>query len=81
MEYHVGRNSMSEVVEHFDEVGKLGQGFSIVDELEEGDLGEEGITRPTYVNVKLPSDKKAKVCSLLKEFVDCFTWDNTEMPD
>jgi hypothetical protein len=38
--YRLGKNDKSEVVEDFDEIGKLGQGFASIDELEEVDLGE-----------------------------------------
>jgi hypothetical protein len=60
---------------------KLGQGFSLVDELKEVNLGEECATRPTYVNASLPSHQKARMCTLLNEFLDCFAWDCTAMPE
>jgi hypothetical protein len=47
---------MSEVVEDLDEVGKLGQGFASVDELEEIDLSTEGASRPTYMNKNLSGE-------------------------
>jgi hypothetical protein len=28
----------------------------------------------------MEADQKSKVCALLKEFVDCFAWNYTEMP-
>jgi hypothetical protein len=41
---------MCEAIEDFDEVEKLGQGFSLVDTLEEIDIGD-GITPwPTFIN-------------------------------
>jgi hypothetical protein len=46
-EYHAGRLDTGEVVEDLDKVGKLGQGFTLVDELQEVDLAEGGVTRPT----------------------------------
>jgi hypothetical protein len=39
-EYRAGRTGMSKVVEDLDEVGKLGQRFTLVDELEEIDLSK-----------------------------------------
>jgi hypothetical protein len=38
------------VVDDFDDIGKLGQGFPSVNELEEINLGQEQPDRPTYVN-------------------------------
>jgi hypothetical protein len=55
-EYRAGRIGMSEVVEDLDEVGKLGQGFASVDELEEIDLSTEGASRPTYMNKNLSGE-------------------------
>jgi hypothetical protein len=39
-------------VEGFDEVGKLGHGFSTVDELEEINSGKGGTSRPTYMSAR-----------------------------
>jgi hypothetical protein len=41
---------MCEVIEDFDEVEKLGQGFSSVDPLEEIDIGDRMTSRSTFVN-------------------------------
>src|ERR1044072_3436430 len=50
------------------------------DPLEEVDLGNGKIKRPTYISAKIdPSLKNEMVC-LLKEFKDCFAWDYNEMP-
>jgi hypothetical protein len=68
------------VVEDFDEVGKLGQGFSSIDRLEEVDLGEGDVAPPTYRNVGLASNNKADLCRLLKEFTSCLAWSYTEVP-
>jgi hypothetical protein len=38
-DHQAGRVGMHEVVEDFDDVGKLGQGFTTVDDLEEVDHG------------------------------------------
>src|ERR1044072_3193875 len=49
------------------------------DPLEEVDLGDGAIKRPTYISAKIdPSLKNEMVC-LLKEFKDCFSWDYNEM--
>src|ERR1044072_4766820 len=50
------------------------------DPLEEVDLGDGEVKRPTYNKAKIdPSLKNEMVC-LLKEFKDCFAWDYNEMP-
>jgi hypothetical protein len=43
-------NDMCEAIEDFDEVEKLGQGFSLADPLEEIDIGDEITPRPTFIN-------------------------------
>jgi hypothetical protein len=70
---------MSETVEDFDDVSKLGQGFSSVDKLEELDLGGGEVPRPTYVNARLTSEEKAKLHEVLREYVSCFAWSYIEM--
>jgi hypothetical protein len=70
---------MSEVVDDFNDLGKLGHGFSSVDELEEVDIRDESVPKPTFVGVKLTTDQRQKVCALLREFRDCFAWDYTKM--
>src|ERR1044072_3944607 len=50
------------------------------DPLEEVDLGDGEVKRPTYISAKIdPSLKNEMVC-LLKEFKDCFAWDYNEIP-
>src|ERR1044072_5745739 len=50
------------------------------DPLEEVDLGDGEIKRPTYISAKIdPSLKNEMVC-LLKEFKDFFAWDYNEIP-
>src|SRR3954471_5030533 len=50
------------------------------DPLEEVDLGDGIIKRPTYVSTKLTNDLKTKLIRFLKEYKDCFAWDYNEMP-
>ena len=71
---------MHETIKDFDNMEKLGQGFSSADPLEEIDIGDGSILRPTFIKASLKADQKSKVCLLLKEFVDCFAWNYTEMP-
>jgi hypothetical protein len=58
----------------------LGYGFTSVDELDEIDLGEGGVKRPTYISAGLQGSQRARVCELLREFSDCFAWSYDEMP-
>jgi hypothetical protein len=60
-EYWDQRGSAGKTMEDFDDFGKLGQGFASVDELEEIDLGEGSVPRPTYVSVNLPNDRKHRL--------------------
>src|SRR3954471_5976910 len=50
------------------------------DPLEEINLGDGIIKRPTYLSMKLASDLKTKLIRLLEEYKDCFAWDYHEMP-
>jgi hypothetical protein len=63
-------NDMCEAIEDFDEVEKLGQGFSSVDTLEEIDIGD-GITPwPTFINKNMSLEHKDVVIKLLRNYVD-----------
>ena len=59
--------------------GKLGYGFTSVDELEEIDIGPRDKPRPTYVGAKLGTKYKQELIDLLKEFKYCFAWKYYEM--
>ncbi|CAJ2663632.1 unnamed protein product [Trifolium pratense] len=50
------------------------------DPLEEIDIGDGSIKRPTYISANIPKDLRDKLVELLKEFKDCFAWDYNEMP-
>jgi hypothetical protein len=49
-QYRSTMNDMCEAIEDFDEVEKLGQGFSSADPLEEIDIGDGITPRMTFVN-------------------------------
>jgi hypothetical protein len=49
-QYRSTMNDMCEAIEDFDEVEKLGQGFSSADPLEEIDIGDGITPRTTFVN-------------------------------
>ena len=59
---------------------KLGRGFMSADPLEKVNLGDGTIPMPTFVNKNLSVEYKADLVKLLKEYIDCFSWDYSEMP-
>ena len=71
---------MCEAIEDFDDLDKLGQGFTSADPLEKLDICDGTIPRPTFVNKNLSVKYKADLINLLKEYVDCFTWEYHEIP-
>jgi hypothetical protein len=52
-EYHSSKNGTSDLVDELEQEGKLGQGFSSLDRLEEVDIGDGSTPRSTYVNANL----------------------------
>jgi len=63
-----------------DTEGKLGQGFTSTNQLEEVDIGLGDRPRPTYVSTKLDPEFKQELIKLLKKYRDCFAWEYYEMP-
>jgi hypothetical protein len=63
----------------FTDDGKLGQGFTSANDLVEVEIGSGDRPRPTFISAKLHSKCKQQLTDLLKEYKDCFAWDNTEM--
>jgi hypothetical protein len=51
-----------------------------MDDLQEVNLSEGNHMRPTYISMNLSQEQKQQLCGMLKEFMDCFTWDYTKMP-
>jgi hypothetical protein len=72
-------NYMCEAIEDFDEVEKLGQGFSSTDPLEEIDIGDGITPRPTFVNMNMSLEYTDAIIKLLRNYIDCFTWNYREM--
>jgi hypothetical protein len=72
---------MCEAIEDFDEVEKLGQCFSSADPLEETDIGDGITPRLAFVNKNMSLEYKDAIIKLLKNYIDCFTWNYCEMPD
>jgi hypothetical protein len=57
-EQHSKENGVSSLVEDLGEDSKLGQGFLLIDALEEIDIGDRTIPRLTYVNANLTHEQK-----------------------
>jgi hypothetical protein len=53
MEYRSYTDNAMGVVEDLDKLGKLGRGFSSMDDLEKVDIGDGVIPQPTYVSAHL----------------------------
>jgi len=49
------------------------------DPLEEVNLGDGPVKRPTYISAKITKEFKKRIVELLKEYKDCFAWDYNEM--
>jgi hypothetical protein len=71
-QYRSTTNDMCEVIEDFNEVEKLGQGFLSVDPLEEIDIGDGITPRPTFVNKNMSLEHKDAIIKFLRDYVDCF---------
>jgi hypothetical protein len=80
MEYCSSMDNAIGVVEDLDEIGKLGRGFSSMDDLEEIDIGDGVVPQPTYVSARLDVNQKQEIIELLKAYTCCFAWDYTEIP-
>ena len=48
--------------------------------MEQVDIWDGSVPCPTFINQNLEADYKVELIALLKEYVDCFAWDYTEMP-
>ena len=80
-QYRANKTDACEAIDDFDELDKLGQGFTSADPLEQVDIGDGSVPRPTFINQNLEADYKVELIAFLKEYVDCFAWDYTEMPE
>jgi hypothetical protein len=79
-QYWPTTNDMCEAIEDFDEVKKLGSDFSSADPLEEVDIGDGITPRPTFINKNMSLEHKDSIIKLLRDYIDCFTWNYREMP-
>jgi hypothetical protein len=73
-------SSVGDKIEEFRDLDKLGQGFISVEPLEEIDIRDGKTQRSTFVNKTLEIDPRDEMIGLLKEYLDCFAWNYTEMP-
>jgi hypothetical protein len=80
-QYRSTTNDMCEAIHDFDEVEKLGQGFSSADPLEEIDIGDGITPRLPFINKNIFLGYKDAIIKLLRDYVDYFTWNYCEMPD
>jgi hypothetical protein len=71
---------MCKAIDDFDEVEKIGQGFSSTDPLEEIDIGDGITPRLTFVNKNMSLEHKDATIKLLRDYIDCFTYNYRKMP-
>jgi hypothetical protein len=57
-EYHSYMDDAMGVVEDLDELGKLGRGFSSMNDIEKVDISDGVIPQPTYVSAHLNTSQK-----------------------
>jgi hypothetical protein len=79
-QYWTSKTDAYEAIDDFDELNKLGHGFTSADSLEKVDIGDGSVPRPTFINQNLKANYKAELITLLKEYADYFAWNYTEMP-
>jgi hypothetical protein len=68
--YWAHKTYTCEAIEDLNDLGKLGQGFTSADLLEEVDIGDGTVPRPTFVNRNLDPIFKLELIKILKEYVD-----------
>jgi hypothetical protein len=67
--YWANKTDACEAIDDFDELDKLGQGFTLADLLEQVDIGDGSVLWPTFINQNLEADYKFELIALLKEYV------------
>jgi hypothetical protein len=72
-QYRSTTNDTCEVIEDFEEVEKLGQGFLSADPLEEINIGDGITPRLTFINKNMSLGHNDAIIKLLKEYVDYFS--------
>ena len=71
---------MCEAIEDLEDIDKLGQGFTLADPFENVDIENGIVPMLTFINTNLSVEYKADLINLLKEYVDCFAWEYSEIP-
>jgi hypothetical protein len=66
-------NDMCEAIEDFNEVEKLGKGFSLANPLEEIDIGDRITPQPTFVNKNMSLEHNDAVTKMFRDYINCFT--------
>ena len=66
-QYRASKTNVCEAIDDFNELDKLGQGFTSVNPLEKVDIGDGSVPRPTFINQNLKVDYKVKLIELLKK--------------
>ena len=66
-QYPPSKTDTCGAIDDFDELDKLGQGFTSVDPLEKVDTGDGSMPRPTFINQNLEVDYKVKLIEILKK--------------
>jgi hypothetical protein len=79
-QYRANKTDVCETIDDFNELDKLGQGFTSADPLEQVDIGDGFVPCPMFIHQNLEANYKFELIALLKEYVDCFAWNYTEMP-
>jgi hypothetical protein len=71
-QYRANKTYAYEAIDDFDELDKLGQGFTSADPLEQVNIGDGSVPRSTFINQNLEANYKVELIALLKEYVNCF---------
>jgi hypothetical protein len=51
-QYQANKTDACEAIDNFDELDKLGQGFTSADPLEQVDIGDGSVPQPTFITWK-----------------------------
>jgi hypothetical protein len=71
-QYRANKTNVYEAIDDFDELNKLGQGFTSTDPLEQVDIGDCSVPRSMFINQNLEVDYKVELIVLLKKYSDYF---------
>ena len=63
-QYRANKTDTCEAIGDFDELDKLGQGFTSTDPFEQVDIGDGSVPRPTFINQNLEANYKDELITL-----------------